>query len=132
MPICICGNDDNCEQLRFVNIQVVVKNVESKMKHRAVVYILAVACIACLPSGAAVRLGMPFSDHMVLQREKPVAVWGTADPGEKVVVSFADKTAEATAAAEAAAAEAAAEEAATEAPAEEAAPAAEAEAPAEA
>ena len=67
------------------------------MKNRVVAYVLAVACIACLPSVAAVRLGMPFSDHMVLQREKPVAVWGTADPGEKVVVSFADKTAEATA-----------------------------------
>ena len=72
-------------------------NLQATMKNRVVAYILAVACIACLPSVAAVRLGMPFSDHMVLQREKPVVVWGTADSGEKVVVSFADKTAEATA-----------------------------------
>ena len=48
-----------------------------------------------LHSQAAAKFGMPFSDHMVLQREKPVAVWGAADPGEKVVVSFAGKTAEA-------------------------------------
>ena len=54
-----------------------------------------VAFAFVLPSGAAVRLGMPFADHMVLQRERPVAVWGTADPGEKVAVSFAGKTAEA-------------------------------------
>ncbi|MBT3296710.1 MAG: DUF1080 domain-containing protein [Verrucomicrobia bacterium] len=29
-----------------------------------------------------------FSDHMVLQRGKPVPVWGWADPGEKVTVTF--------------------------------------------
>ncbi|MDQ8200169.1 sialate O-acetylesterase [Pelagicoccus enzymogenes] len=34
-----------------------------------------------------------FSDHMVLQREKPIAVWGTADPGEKVTVRFAGQEA---------------------------------------
>ena len=28
-------------------------------------------------------------DHMVLQRNKPAPVWGTADPGEEVTVSFA-------------------------------------------
>ncbi|MHC4743583.1 MAG: hypothetical protein ACYS8Z_16840, partial [Planctomycetota bacterium] len=29
-----------------------------------------------------------FQTNMVLQREKPVAVWGWAEPGEEVVVSF--------------------------------------------
>lgn len=29
-----------------------------------------------------------FSDRMILQRDKPVSVWGTADAGEKVTVSF--------------------------------------------
>jgi len=37
---------------------------------------------------AAVRLPKIFSDHMVLQRDQPVAVWGWADPGEKVAVKF--------------------------------------------
>ena len=58
---------------------------------------IAGVCAFFLPSYAAVRFGMPFADHMVLQREKPVAVWGTADPGEKVAVTFAGKKAEATA-----------------------------------
>ena len=31
---------------------------------------------------AGFRLAAPISDHMVLQREKPVAVWGWADAGE--------------------------------------------------
>ncbi len=39
-------------------------------------------------SAADIRLGSPFSDHMVLQRDKPVAVWGWADAGESVTVSF--------------------------------------------
>jgi sialate O-acetylesterase len=38
-----------------------------------------------------------FSDHMVLQREMPVPIWGTADPGEKVTVSFRDQKKETTA-----------------------------------
>ena len=39
-------------------------------------------------SAAELRLGSPFADHMVLQREKPLAVWGWADAGESVTVAF--------------------------------------------
>ncbi len=38
------------------------------------IVVLAAACAILLPSGAAVKLGMSFVDHMVLQREKPVAI----------------------------------------------------------
>jgi sialate O-acetylesterase len=33
-----------------------------------------------------------FQDHAVLQRDKPVPVWGTASAGEKVVVTFAGQS----------------------------------------
>jgi sialate O-acetylesterase len=36
----------------------------------------------------ALKLAPPFSDHMVLQREMAVPVWGTAKPGEEVTVEF--------------------------------------------
>lgn len=39
-----------------------------------------------------------FQSNMVLQRDKPVAVWGWAAPGEKVVVALAGQTRDATAA----------------------------------
>lgn len=39
----------------------------------------------------ALQLGAPFSDHMVLQCDKPIPVWGKADPGETVTVSFASQ-----------------------------------------
>lgn len=42
-----------------------------------------------LPVRADVRLPNLFGDHMVLQRNKPVPVWGWADPGEKVSVTLA-------------------------------------------
>ena len=41
-----------------------------------------------------------FSDHMVLQRDVPVPVWGWAEPGQKVNVAFAGKSAEAVAGAD--------------------------------
>lgn len=37
---------------------------------------------------ANVKLASPFGDHMVLQRNKTVPVWGTASPGEKVTITF--------------------------------------------
>jgi len=38
---------------------------------------------------ARLELGSPFADGAVLQREKPVRVWGWADASSKVTVSFA-------------------------------------------
>jgi sialate O-acetylesterase len=37
---------------------------------------------------ADVRLPALFSEHLVLQQELPVPVWGWADPGERVTVTF--------------------------------------------
>ncbi|MBW8896965.1 MAG: beta galactosidase jelly roll domain-containing protein, partial [Massilia sp.] len=54
---------------------------------------LASAC-ACLPAQAA-ELGLAriFSDHAVLQRDQPIAVWGTADAGRKLTVALGGQTA---------------------------------------
>ncbi|NIJ54362.1 sialate O-acetylesterase [Dyadobacter arcticus] len=42
-----------------------------------------------------VKLARLFSDHVVLQRQKPIPVWGWAKAGEKVKVALAGHTAEA-------------------------------------
>ena len=39
---------------------------------------------------AGVRLGTPFQDHVVLQRDRPVRVWGWANPGERVRVTLGE------------------------------------------
>jgi len=40
---------------------------------------------------AELKLASVFTDHMVLQREMPVPVWGWADPAEKVTIEFGDQ-----------------------------------------
>nr|WP_321355220.1 sialate O-acetylesterase [uncultured Draconibacterium sp.] len=40
---------------------------------------------------AQVSLPYVFSDHMILQRENPIPVWGWATPGENVTITFVDQ-----------------------------------------
>ena len=69
------------------------------MKPQSIALMFALAALGrpLAPAQAGVKLSGVFGDHMVLQRDAPVAVWGWADPGEQVVVEFYDqqKTAEA-------------------------------------
>jgi len=51
-------------------------------------------------ASAELTLASPFTDHMVLQREMKVPVWGEADPGATVRVEFAGQTKTATAGAD--------------------------------
>lgn len=48
-----------------------------------------VFCALAVSVSAAIKTGPLFTDNMVLQRGKPVVIWGTAEPGEKVMVEFA-------------------------------------------
>ena len=50
---------------------------------------IAFCMLVSLTAQAAVQLNPLFTDHMVLQRNQPVPVYGTASPGEKVTVEFA-------------------------------------------
>jgi sialate O-acetylesterase len=54
--------------------------------------LLMIAMVALLPGASlakALTLPRVFCDHMVLQRESPVPVWGTANAGDEITVSFA-------------------------------------------
>ncbi len=54
--------------------------------------------LALAPLGRAdVKLPSIFGNHMVLQRDRPIAVWGWADKDEKVTVTLGDAKAEGTA-----------------------------------
>ena len=50
----------------------------------------AVLVLASLSASAAVSLPKIFGDHMVLQRDQKIPVWGWAAPGEKVAVRIDD------------------------------------------
>lgn len=61
------------------------------MKHRIYSILLSAGILLLCPAlslQARLHLGGVFSDNMVLQRDKPVVVWGTADPGATVEVRF--------------------------------------------
>lgn len=51
--------------------------------------VLAALLLAALstPAQAAIRMPAILSDNMVLQQESRVAVWGHADPKEKIAVA---------------------------------------------
>ena len=57
------------------------------MKHSPTLTLLAILSTS-LPSLADVTLPAVFSDQMVLQRDTPQHVWGTAEAGEKITVTF--------------------------------------------
>lgn len=59
-----------------------------------------VGFLCALEGSAEIALPQLFSDQMVLQRGKPVPVWGTAAPGEKVMVRFSSQQREAAAGAD--------------------------------
>lgn len=58
------------------------------MKFSASILALLLAAAA----QAEVKLPAVISDHMVLQRDKPAPIWGTAAPGEEVTVAIAGQT----------------------------------------
>lgn len=53
---------------------------------------LAALVLASYISFANISLPKIFGDHMVLQRNQPIPVWGWAAPNEKIVVSFNKQT----------------------------------------
>jgi sialate O-acetylesterase len=58
---------------------------------------LAAALLFAATAGqAAPTLNPIFSDHGVLQRGRPISVWGSAAPGERVEVQLGNATAAAT------------------------------------
>lgn len=51
------------------------------------------AVVLATTSIAVADVSMPsvFSDHMVLQRDMPIAIWGTADPGSWIAINLESK-----------------------------------------
>ena len=68
-----------------------------KKRHAMLLAFAATALGAVSALQAAVKPAPVFADHMVLQRELDVPVWGTADAGEEVAVAFAGQRLTATA-----------------------------------
>ena len=60
------------------------------------VLLMLTAC-ACSVAEAELKFSPVFGDHMVVQRNKPIHVWGWTSPSQSVSVQLADKSASVTA-----------------------------------
>jgi sialate O-acetylesterase len=72
----------------------------SRSARRCVLTLLGALSIAALPAADAradVKLPAALSDNMVLQQGVPLKIWGWAEPGEQVTVTFGKLTGSATA-----------------------------------
>jgi len=65
--------------------------------NKPLLFLLALVPLGLQEVRADVKMPALFGDHMVLQQEATVPVWGWADAGEKVTVDFGGKKATATA-----------------------------------
>ena len=54
--------------------------------------LISILLAAGFTASAHLEVPAVFSDNMVLQRDQKVAVWGWADPGDEVTVTFAGQT----------------------------------------
>jgi sialate O-acetylesterase len=48
---------------------------------------LTLTILVAAGAQAELRLGAPFGDHMVLQRDRPIPVWGWDDPESSITVT---------------------------------------------
>ena len=60
-----------------------------KKLHSQAFVVFAIILAVTFPLRAKIQLPAVFADHVVLQREAKVSVWGRADKGENVTVEFA-------------------------------------------
>jgi sialate O-acetylesterase len=64
---------------------------ECKLISRRIIAAFVIVALIASAAQAEIKLTRLFGDHMVLQRDKAVPVFGSADVGEKVTVSFGGK-----------------------------------------
>jgi sialate O-acetylesterase len=71
--------------------------IQAKTMQGNKVVVLLVLLLFSFGTKAELKLPSLVSDHMVLQRNVPIPIWGWAKAGEPVSVTFKDKTYKATA-----------------------------------
>ena len=87
------GPATNCAKLRLIEDfwrRTMIRQITIINRMSRLLAYLALS-FAPLSAHADVTLNGVFTDHMILQRDMPVPVYGTAEPGERVTVAFAGK-----------------------------------------
>jgi len=59
-----------------------------RQKFGRTAFLVVLACGAALPASANVTLPILLSDHMLVQRDQPIHIWGWAEPGEDITITL--------------------------------------------
>ena len=88
-----CASDRHCNiwSGRWWALSCSVNDAVARRMYVLKRWLGALALLAA-PTLAAPALDPVFSDHAVIQRDEPIELRGTADPGEGVIVGFAGKS----------------------------------------
>ena len=92
-----CRNGTSCPDQLARALEEYVKPSAGKSILLLVAMALSLAATPSAALAGALKLASPFTDGAVLQRDRPVPVWGTATGGATVEVEFAGQRASATA-----------------------------------
>ena len=71
--------------------------MSSLLIRTAFIYAVFVSSLCAPQAHAELRVANLFGDHMVLQQNQPIRVWGWAEPGSKVTVDLSSSDDESTA-----------------------------------
>src|SRR5688572_8789987 len=55
---------------------------------KSMIWVLLALLLLTVDGDAQLKPAPIFSDHMVLQRDEPIHIWGKAGPGHKVSIAF--------------------------------------------
>ena len=89
-------------RLRFFHVNAFITNMYNNITENLHImklrlYLLIPLLTWALSGMGTVKLHAIFSDNMVLQRDHPITIWGTADPGEHISAEFRGKVVKTTA-----------------------------------
>src|SRR5271170_2679416 len=85
------------KSLRIILLQLTGGRAHLSASGLTVLSLLAMSLLTLQPCYGNVKLPTLFSDNMVLQRSRPLPVWGEADAGERVTVQIQSQSASAVA-----------------------------------
>ena len=82
----LTGRGFSCALVRHHPISSMIMTITRSLTTAALVG--AASFLGLSDVSGKVTVSKIFGDHMVLQQDAPIRIWGTADPGEQVIVGM--------------------------------------------
>lgn len=89
------GRDTSISHLSSEPLDIAVEHLSTGRRLAVLLLLMILGTRPCAAQDASTLLSPVFKDHVVLQRDTTVRVWGRADPGDSIAVTVAGRRAEA-------------------------------------